>query len=47
MNVPELLQLVCALTLVLEDPSQMLLAIHFFYTRHKHKNEVGMAAVAL
>lgn len=46
-NVPDL-QLVFTLTLVLEDPSQMLVAIHFsFYTRHKHRNEVGMAAVAL
>lgn len=28
MNVPELLQLVCTLTLVLEDPSDV--AVHFF-----------------
>ena len=47
MNAAELLQLVCASTLVSEDTSQMLIAIHFsFYTRHKHRNEVGMAAVA-
>lgn len=47
MNAPDL-QLVCTLTLVLEDPSQTFLAIHVsFYVRHKHRNEVGMTAVAL
>jgi hypothetical protein len=47
-NVRELMHLVCTLTLVLEDPSHMLLAVHFsFYSRHKHRNEGGKAAVTL